>query len=452
MAVIDAIDVKPLAVIDDEEKPTTRPSSKSVGTAAFGFAVVIIAFVGIGGWASLAPLASAVTATAILSVKGERKQVQHLEGGIVEKILVEEGETVKAGQLLLLLERTFTGSSVTRLGNQIDQLLAKKARFEAESKWVGSITFPSSLLSRSSENYVSEIIASESRQFRARRNSIEGQINILRQRMDQLGDEINGLRILRKSRLEQLDIYKKEIIGLRALYEKGYYPRARVLAMEREIARLRGEVGGDDASIARAKNALGEAKSQIINLRQRFQEDVVSQHQRTQFDLADLVEQKSVADDALKRVEVKAVQSGIVQNLQVHTIGGVVRAGQVLMEIAPQDQELMVEAQVSPNDIDSIKVGQIAEVRLVSLNKAKTPSVMADVISVSGDRLVDQKRGFAYFLIRAKIPNSEKEALGDIQLSAGMPADVLIKTGENTALAYFLKPITDALARGLNEE
>jgi HlyD family type I secretion membrane fusion protein len=222
--------------------------------------------------------------------------------------------------------------------------------------------------------------------------------------------------------------------------------------MERSIARLRGEVGGDDASIARAKNALGEAKSQIINLRQRFQENVVSQHQSTQFDLADLVEQKSVADDALKRVEVKAVQSGIIQNLQVHSVGGVVKAGQVLMEIAPQDQELIVEAQVSPNDIDSVKVGQKAEVRLVSLNMAKTPSVMADVISVSGDRLVDQARGFAYFLIRAKIPNSEQETLGDIQLSAGMPADVLIKTGERTALVYFLKPIIDALARGLNEE
>jgi HlyD family type I secretion membrane fusion protein len=452
MEVIDAIDVQPLAVIDDEEKPTNRPSSKSVGSVAFGLAVVIIAFIGIGGWAAVAPLASAVPANAVLSVKGERKQVQHLEGGIVENILVEEGETVKAGQLLLLLERTFTGSSVTRLGNQIDQLLAKKARFEAESKWGNSITFPQKLLSRSAESYVGEIIASESRQFRARRDSIEGQINILRQRMKQLGDEINGLRVLRSSRLEQLDIYKTEIVGLRELYEKGYYPRARVLAMERSIARLRGEVGGDDASIARAKNALGEAKSQIINLRQRFQENVVSQHQSTQFDLADLVEQKSVADDALKRVEVKAVQSGIIQNLQVHSVGGVVKAGQVLMEIAPQDQELIVEAQVSPNDIDSVKVGQKAEVRLVSLNMAKTPSVMADVISVSGDRLVDQARGFAYFLIRAKIPNSEQETLGDIQLSAGMPADVLIKTGERTALVYFLKPIIDALARGLNEE
>ena len=243
-----------------------------------------------------------------------------------------------------------------------------------------------------------------------------------------------------------------ELVGLRELYEKGYYPRNEILARERAMARLRGEAGSDDAQIAKAQNGVGEAKSQIINLHQRFREDVVAQYQDVQIATSDLRQRLAVAEDVLARIEVKAPQSGIVQNLAVHTIGGVVRAGQLLMEIAPQDKELIVEAQVSPNDIDNVQVGQEAEVRLVALNLRLTPSIMGTVISVSGDRLVDQVTGVGYFLIRAEISESEVAKLGEVVLSAGMPADVLIKTGERTALAYLLKPLTDSLARGMNEK
>ena len=218
------------------------------------------------------------------------------------------------------------------------------------------------------------------------------------------------------------------------------------------MARLKGEAGSDDAQIARALNGVGEARSQIISLRQRFREDVVARYQDIHAAASDLRQRLAVAEDVLARIEVKAPQSGIVQNLKVHTSGGVVRAGQLLMEIAPQDKELIVEAQVSPNDIDNIQVGQEAEVRLVALNMLLTPSVMAKVISVSGDRLVDSVTGVGYFLIRAEISETETEKLGDVTLSAGMPADVLIKTGERTALAYLLKPLTDSLARGMNEK
>ena len=397
-------------------------------------------------------MASAVPAAAILAVKGERKQVQHYEGGIVDKVLVEEGETVREGQLLVLLNDIQVSATASRLRNQIDLHVAQKARLIAERDSLSSIVFPEELASRVNEASVKEIMESERQQFAARRESLNGQINILKQRISQLEDQIEGHRIQRKSRFDQLKIFDLELVGLRELYRKGHYPRNEILARERAMARLKGEAGSDDAQIARAQNGVGEAKSQIISLRQRFREDVVARYQDIQAAASDLRQRLAVAEDVLARIEVKAPQSGIVQNLKVHTSGGVVRAGQLLMEIAPQDKELIVEAQVSPNDIDNIQVGQEAEVRLVALNMLLTPSVMAKVISVSGDRLVDAVTGVGYFLIRAEISETETEKLGDVTLSAGMPADVLIKTGERTALAYLLKPLTDSLARGMNEK
>jgi len=441
-----------IAVLSEAHEQIKRPSSKISSVFIFGLLVVLIAFAGIGGWAATAPMASAVPAAAILTVKGERKLVQHYEGGIVDKVLVEEGETVEAGQLLVLLNDIQVAATAYRLRNQIDLHVAQMARLGAERDLSSSLIFPDELLSRLNETSVLEIVESERLQFSARRESLNGQVNILKQRISQLLDQVEGHRIQRKSRFDQLEIFDMELVGLRELYEKGYYPRNEILARERAMARLRGEAGSDDAQIAKAQNGVGEAKSQIINLHQRFREDVVAQYQDVQIATSDLRQRLAVAEDVLARIEVKAPQSGIVQNLAVHTIGGVVRAGQLLMEIAPQDKELLVEAQVSPNDIDNVQVGQQAEVRLVALNLRLTPSIMGTVISVSGDRLVDQKTGVGYFLIRAEISESEVAKLGEVVLSAGMPADVLIKTGERTALAYLLKPLTDSLARGMNEK
>ena len=441
-----------IAIVSDGHAPINRPSSKISSVFLFGLIVVLLAFAGIGGWAATAPMASAVPAAAILAVKGERKQVQHYEGGIVDKVLVEEGETVKEGQLLVLLNDIQVSATASRLRNQIDLHVAQKARLIAERDSSSSIVFPEELVSRAHESSVKEIMESERQQFAARRESLNGQINILKQRISQLQDQIEGHRIQRNSRFEQLKIFELELVGLRELYKKGHYPRNEILARERAMARLKGEAGSDDAQIARALNGVGEARSQIISLRQRFREDVVARYQAIHAAASDLRQRLAVAEDVLASIEVKAPQSGILQNLKVHTSGGVVRAGQLLMEIAPQDKELIVEAQVSPNDIDNIQVGQEAEVRLVALNMLLTPSVMAKVISVSGDRLVDSVTGGGYFLIRAEISETETEKLGDVTLSAGMPADVLIKTGERTALAYLLKPLTDSLARGMNEK
>jgi HlyD family type I secretion membrane fusion protein len=404
------------------------------GTVSFGLVMVLITVVGFGGWAAIAPLAKAIPAPAILSVKGERKQIQHFEGGIVEKILVEEGEQVTKGQTLVILDSVQAGATTARLRLQINQQLALQARLQAELADAQQIEFPDELLEQAgTDTKVMNIITTEIDQFEARKDSLDGQVTILEQRIEQLEDQIRGLQVQRQSRFDQLEIFSDEVVGLRELYQKGYYPRTQVLAVERAMARLKGEVGSDDAEIARARNGVGEAETQIINLKQRFRENVTEQLREAQASLADLRERIAVAQDVLRRVEIRAPQSGIAQNVKIHTVGGVIRPGETLLEIAPQDEDLLVDARVNPSDIDGVAIGQSVEVRFTALNLRSTPSIFGEVRSVSGDRLTNEVTGDPYFLARIEVAAEERAKLGDVSLSAGMPAEVLINLGERTA-------------------
>lgn len=430
-----------------------RPSSSISGVIVFGLFVVLAIFGGIGVWAAVAPLARAVLAPAVLSVKGELKVVQHLEGGIVAEVYVEEGEHVAKDQLLVRLNPIQAGATVSRFRYQLDQALVRAARLEAELRGDDSITLSGELQERASAvPAIMDMVADEQDQLDARRESFNGNITILEQRIEQYNAQISGLNIQRQSRLDQIAIFEDEIVGLRDLYKKGFYPRSQVLEMERALVRLKGAVGSDDAEIARARSGVGESKSQIINMKQRFREQVVAELHEVQAQIADLKERVVVADDIYQRIEIRAPQSGIIQNLQVHTIGGVVNPGQALMEIAPQDQSLVIDARVSPTDIDSVRIGQNAEVRLTALNLRNTPAIFGLVRTISGDVLTVRETGQQYFLARVEIPDEEIQKLGPVKLSAGMPAEVLIQAGERTALEYLMKPIMDAYAHGLNEE
>ena len=410
-------------------------------------------FVGLGGWGATAPLAKAVAAGATLTVKGERKKIQHFEGGIVSSLHVTEGQLVKEDDLLVSLSPLQASAALARHNGQLNQALAREARLQTELLDGADIVVQGQFLERiEKDSDIFKILDAEQRHLDARRETKLGHIAILDQRIEQLRNEIKGLKIQREARLEQYEIFKNEIVGLRELNSKGYYPKTKLLAVERAIAQLRGAAGFDLAQISRAESSKRESENQIVNVKQRFREAVVDELRETEAEIADLNERVVVARDILKRVEIKAPRSGIVQGIQVHTIGGVVRPGAVLMEIAPQDDDLVVSARVSPTDIDNVAVGQRAEVRLTALNFRTTPAIYGFVVSVSGDNLLDKATNQPYFLTRISIPLDERQKLGDIKLSAGMPADVLIKTGERTALDYLLKPMTDAFARGLNEE
>lgn len=430
-----------------------KPSSSIKSTIIAGLLVVAVIFVGLGAWSATAPLARAVAAYATLTVEGERKQIQHFEGGIVASLRVTEGQLVKKDELLMSLNPLQASASVARHDAQFDQALAREARLQSELQGEKTIVFSGLMLDRLSDSEKAlEFIATEERHFIARKETLDGTIIILKQRIQQLENEIKGLRIQREARLEQLNIFKSELMGLKGLYEKGYYPKSKILAVERAIVELRGAAGNDLALISRAQSSRGEAENQIVNVKRRFREDVIAQLRDVKVEVADLKERLLVAKDILKRIEVRAPRSGIVQGIQFHTIGGVVRPGEVLMEIAPQDEDLIVTAQVMPNDIDNVEVGQRAEVRLTALNTRSTPAIYGKVRSISGDSLTDKSSSSPYFLTRIELPPKEMEKLGKVKLSAGMQAEVLIQTGERTALDYLLKPMLDAFSRGLNED
>ena len=442
-----------MSVQENEVMGYKRPSSNSYYIVSFGLLVVFTIFVGLGVWAGTAPLAKAVSAIAKLSIKGDRKKIQHFEGGIVASIHVSEGQGVKKGQLLVRLDPLQAEASVARHHGQLDQLLVREMRLESELREEKSITLSGLILERlASDRSIMKIVNAEQEHFFARREALDGQVEILKQRIQQLNNEIDGLQIQKASRLEQYQIFKEEIVGLRELYQKGFYPRSKVLAMERAIVELRGTAGNDSALIARAISARGEARNQIVNLKQRYREELVRELKDVKVEISDFKERLLVAKDVLQRIEIRAPREGIIQGITVHTVGGVVKPGDLLMEIAPQDDELLVKAQISPQDIDSVAVGQKAEIRLTALNARTTPAIYGNVISVSGDSLSDSSNNIPYFLAMIDISDEERAKIGKTKLSAGMPAEVLIQTGKRTAFDYLIKPITDAMYHGLNEE
>ena len=438
---------------ENEVKYEQRPSSNSRNAIIFGVLVVFSIFGGLGIWAATAPLARAIHAAAILVVKGERKKIQHFEGGIVAGVSVSEGDYVEKGQLLIQLDPIQAKAGLARFRKQMEHELARQARLMAEANDEDTIPLNDELLKKLSSNpELMEVIEAEHVQFHARKALLNGQVDILKQRITQLTKEIEGLDVQRKSRLDQLEVFDEEIIGLKDLYEKGFFPRSQLLAMERAMIELRGFVGSDTASIARAESSMGETKSQIISLKQRAREQSLDQLKTTQVNIADLRERVTVAKDILRRMDVKAPRSGTIQDLRVHTVGGIIAPGEKLMDIVPKDEELIIEAQVAPTEVDSLIVGQKAEVRLTALNMRSTPTIYGEVVSISGDAMQLSETTGPFFLAQIHIPRAEQKKLGSVRLSAGMPAEVLIQAGERTALDYFIKPLSDAFVRGLNEE
>ncbi|MBB4267069.1 HlyD family type I secretion periplasmic adaptor subunit [Roseospira visakhapatnamensis] len=429
-------------------------SGDSRKTILAGWLVVLAAFGGLGGWAATAPLAAAVVAPGTIVVESNRKSVQHLEGGIVEEILVREGDTVRRGDVLVRLEPTQAMASAAVVTNQFETHQALEARLIAERDGRDTIVFPEDLRVTASVNAeVRAILDAQRQQFEERRKSVEGQISILEKRVDQNREEIEGLEVQRTSKRRQLEIFKDELVGLRELFEQGHAPRTRILAMQREMARLEGEIGADTASIARAQQAIGEAELQMIQTHQQFREDVVGQLREVQTQLSELRERSTVATDILSRTDIRAPREGIVQNLMVHTIGGVVRPGETLMEIVPEEDRLIIEAQVSPRDVDNVSPGMETEVRFSAFTSRNLPIIDGSLVQVSPDRIVDEHNpNNVYYEARVEVSDEELAKLGTLKLRAGMPAEVMIKTGERTVLNYFLKPLEDAMFRGMTEE
>lgn len=448
--------VVPFPVADRSEADPSAERKRDLGDwrkpVIIGTVVLLVAFGGAGLWAAMAPLDSAVVATGQIAVESHRKMVEHVDGGTVTEVLIEEGDKVQRGQLMVRLDAEEARASFRAARSQLTNAQARRARLLAERNGTDSIQFPENLRRRSDDPQVARTLAGERQQFEERRESVQAQINIQEQRIAQLNTRISGLQAQRDSVVRQTEIMQDELSGLRELMEKGYYPRIRVLQRERNLADLEGRNGKLIADISQARESIGEARARISEIRQRFREEVAANLREVETRIGELRQRVIQTRARLDRKNVLAGFSGVVHDMRVASAGAVVKPGEQILQIIPENDEIVIDAKVSPRDADLVRAGLEAEVRMTALSTTTTPVLIGEVLRVSPDRLTDPKTNEAYFTARVTVPPEELEKLGPQRLKAGMPADVMIQTGERTLLQYIWKPIADAMSRGLTEK
>jgi HlyD family secretion protein len=431
------------------EVPRTPPVR---AWAVAGIVILATFFLGFGSWAVLAPLSSAAVAPGAVRVEGNRKTVQHLEGGIIQELRVREGDVVQAGQVLIRLDRTQAQARYQALRHQYLSLLAADARLIAEREGRDRIAFPGALENQSSDARVAAIVAGQKRIFETRRRSYRGQIRIFMQRIEQLYSQIAGLEAQVGSEDRQLALIAEETTDVDSLFSKGLERKARLLALRRQAAELAGRRGEHVAEIARAGQAIGETKLQILNLEERMAAEVANELKEVQAELAPTEETLGAAEDVLSRAEIRAPIAGTVVGLRFFTRGAVIGPGAPILDLVPRGDRLVIEARVNPLDIDVVEPGLPAQVRLTAFKQRRTPSLQGRIVQVSADRLDEEPPGTAYFKADVEIDPAAFARLDDISLYPGMPAEVLIMTGDRTLMDYLLAPLTDSFSRAFREE
>jgi membrane fusion protein, type I secretion system len=433
--------------------PTLAGSQRSIQRHMIaGVLVVVLLAGGVGGWASTTQIAGALIAEGSIVVDSNIKKVQHPTGGVVGKLNVQDGDRVKAGDILVQLDDTVTRANLAIVTKGLDELAARKARLETERDGADTIVFPPELVSRIKEPSVANAIANERKLFELRRSARSGQKAQLQQRIAQLKDEITGLTAQQDAKAREIELIGKELEGVRDLWQKNLVPITRVTALERDAARLDGERGQLIASVAQAKGKVSETELQIIQIDQDLSSEVAKDMREVDAKTGEFVERKVAAEDQLKRINIRAPQDGIVLNSKVHTVGGVITAGDTIMEIVPQSDNLQVEAKVNPHDIDQVQVGQTAILRFSAFNLRTTPEINGTVTRVSADTTTDQRTGQSYYVVRIALTKSEINKLGSIKLIPGMPVEAFVQTGERTVLSYLAKPLRDQFTRAFREK
>jgi len=418
-----------------------------------GLLILAVTFGLFGTWSFIAPLDSASLAPGQVTVKNYRKTVQHLEGGIVADLLVSDGDRVLEGQPLIVLDDTQLKAELGITQGKLIALETTKARLEAERDLKRSIQFPDLLQqSYSGDPRLTDAMQNETSVFTARTNSRDGEVAVLTQRLEQVNEEISASRARIDSRSRLVASYTSEISDLRALLTDGYVDIQRIRELERQVAQVESEVNDLKSAIAQARVRYSEVELQILQLTKNFQTEVVDQLRQVETQLFDLKEREMAIKSRFARSTIRAPESGMVLGLTAHTIGGVIRPGEPILEIVPDSSELIIEAQVSPMDIDRISLDQEADIRFSAFKSATTPVIKGIVKNLSPDRLVNRDTGVPYYLAKIEIPQDELDRLGDLQLLPGMPAEVLIKTGERTLFEYLAAPATNAFARSLIED
>jgi HlyD family secretion protein len=416
-----------------------------------GLAVVIVLAGGFGGWAATVQISGALIAPGSVVVESNVKKVQHPTGGVVGEVRARDGDVVKAGDVVVRLDDTVTRASLAIVVKTLNGLYARAARLEAEQRGESKLSFPPQLTERAGDPDVENVMASESKLFEVRVHGRAGQKAQLRERVAQLNEEIGGLSAQENAKDKEIALIEKELVGVRSLYEQHLVQISRLTVLERDAARLAGERAQYIASRAQAKGKITETELQIIQVDKDMVSEVSKDLRETNDKIGEFVERKVTAEDQLRRVDIRAPQDGMVLQSTVHTVGGVITAGDAIMMIVPQADDLQVEAKVDPKDIDKLQIGQKTLMRLTAFNQRTTPELNGLVTRVSPDVTTDQRTGQSYYTIRVSLPPKEVARLGDVKLIPGMPVEAFVQTGDRTMLSYLLKPLNDQLMRSFRE-
>ncbi len=411
--------------------------------------IFFFVFVVFGLWSVFAPLDGAARAPGTVIVKSNKKMIQHLEGGLVKEILVQNGDLLNADDPILILDDTQSRAQLEIFRTQFIALKVRESRLLAERDTLESILFPESL--QLSQANVREEIEAQEQIFSARRTSMGGEKEVLEQRIEQLYSSLEGLQALKASKETLAVSYSEELTDIQALLEQGFSDKTRLRAAERNHALLKGEAGELVANISSTEVQIGETRLQILQQQNEFHNQVVTELSATQTQLKDVNERILALEDIVQRTVIRSPVTGIVNGLQIHTEGGVIGPGTVIAEIVPQAEELIIEAQVPTIDIDRVAVGQSATIRFSSFNSS-VPTIFGRVISLSADAMLDRNTGVSYYLSRIEVTPEGMADLGDLILVPGMPAEAFIATGSRTFLQYTMKPFSDSLARSLIED
>jgi HlyD family secretion protein len=412
-------------------------------------AVFLVAGIGVIG--ATTELAGAIIASGALVVDSNVKKVQHPTGGIVGDLHVHDGSRVKAGDLLIRLDETTAQANLAMVEKSLAELYARRARLEAERDGAETIELPDDLLQASRQAEIGRVIAGERKLFEFRREAQQGQKAQLRERISQLKDEVSGFTDQAAAKKKEIEFISVELEGVRDLWKKNLIPINRVTALERDGARLEGERGQLVATVAQTKGKISETELQIIQLDQNLRQDVAKELAEIRAKVAELVERKVTAVDQLQRIDIRAPQTGVVHQLSVFTKGGVVAAGEQIMLIVPDADDLIVEVRVDPQKIDQLELEQGATLRFPGFNQRTTPELNGRVTRIGADVIQDQRSGQPYYLVRINLAPDEVERLGGLKLVPGMPVEAFIRTDERTMLSYLLKPLTDQARRAFRE-
>lgn len=418
----------------------------------FGFLITLIFVVGFLVWSFAFRLDSAAVAQGKIVVEYERKTVQHMEGGIIEKIYINEGSHVKAHDPLIKLDDTQAKASLELLQGQVYESLAAEARIFAELNSESKINYPDTLIKAKNEPKVAKILNGQDKLFIANINSYEGQTRVLNERIEQFNEEISSLNAQVTSGTEQLKLIQEEIEAVEYLEKRKLIDRPRLLALKREAAKLTGDRGEHLGLIAKAHQAISETQSQIYTLIEERRKNLLEELRLNQQKLADLTEKMKAAEDVLKRTMIYAPQDGTVIGLKKHTVRGVITPGQDILDIIPSNDMLMVEAHIEPMDINIVRPGLIAKIQLIAYKQRNTPSIEGEVIQVSADVFEDQLTKKQFYKARIIINKNELKNLTHVKLYPGMPVQVMIITQKRTAFDYFISPIKDSFDRAFHEE